>query len=491
MKKKSIIAILLFFAISFNSLLYADGVDMRLYLQRDTTKEDEQMYHGVKYEPKVGAYLAMFAEGDKVVHDPWTGNPFYFDAVPKLTGKKHAMYMIYIHYDKMEFNHYLSHYKKAKETGCAMQVCLEPNTGLDKVVDGEYLHKFAKQAKESGIPIFLRFANEMNDPGSTWGGDTALYIEKFRLVADIMHKEAPNVVMCWCPNDWGHHGFGDAHEWYPGDDYVDWVGVSSYPPYTKDGESKHRTKYTDRFTPIYNTYAERKPIFLSEGAPIQNVEFTDIDVSKYAAKELKEFYDEIARRFPGIKAVFYWDNEETWGAKRKCLLSNNKLVLDAYKKAIKDSFFLSNIGDNSKVIYEDFSAFKNKSVENKLYKMSAYVGNRSLKTDKVAYYVNDVYIGETKGSPYTINLDLRKYAGQKVRVKAEAYDTSNVYISTVEYELNVVKADNKKEEIKEEETPLAQDKIDKKYSIVEAFEYNPFQFVVNDSFILFLLMMAK
>jgi beta-mannanase len=36
--------------------------------------------------------------------------------------------------------------------------------------------------------------------------------------------------MAWSPNDWL---FGDSSDkYYPGDEYVDWVGVSSYPPYT-------------------------------------------------------------------------------------------------------------------------------------------------------------------------------------------------------------------------------------------------------------------
>ncbi len=418
-------------------------VDMLLYIKRTPTQYETQNYHGAKFEPKIGCYLGMFAEGDTVVHDPWTGDPFYFDAVPKVMGKKHAMYMIYIHYGDMEFNHYASHYKKAKETGCGMQVALEPNNGLDKVKNDAYLHEFARQAKESDIPIFLRFANEMNDPGSSWGKDKALYIEKFRLVADIMHKEAPNVAMCWSPNDWGYKGFGDAHEWYPGDSYVDWVGVSSYPPYLANGESKHKTKYTDRLSKIYNAYADRKPIYLSEGAPIQNVEFKTTDMSTVAAKDLKEFYDEIARRFPAIKAVFYWDNEETWGAARKCILSTNPVVLDAYKKATSDSFFLSNVGDNSPVIYKDLSDPTLTEIEPTYHFISAYVGNHSLKTGKVAYYINDKYVGETAGSPYTLRINFAPYKGQTVKVKAESYRLDGKYISTKIVDVKVSNSINK------------------------------------------------
>ncbi len=349
----------------------------------------------------------------------------------------YAMYMIYIQYKNMEFNHYTSHYQKAKQTGCAMQAALEPVNGLTEVVDDSYLHRLAKQASDTEIPIFLRFANEMNDPSSIWGQDKALYIEKFRLVADVMHKEAPNVVMCWAPNDWGHHGFGDAAEWYPGDQYVDWVGVSSYPPYLISGESKHHTKFTDRLATIYSAYADRKPIYLAEGAPIQNIEFEMTDVSSLAAKDLTEFYDEIARRYPAIKAVIYWDNDEQAGAKRQCKLSDNMLMLKTYKTSIADDYFLANVGDNSKVMYVDLAQQGIMPIEAAVQDISSFVGNRSLNTNKVVYYLNEQYIAESVGSPYTALIDFAPYAGQAVHLSAKSYNTKGQLIKTVDYTVNV------------------------------------------------------
>ncbi len=264
---KKLIILLALLSALLSVFCFADDVDMRLYITKEATETDAQMYHGAKYEPKVGAYLGMYAEADSALHNPMTGNPFYFYSVPRLTHKKHAFYMVYMPYKSVEFNHYKSHYLRAKKSGCAMQVALQPVNGLHEVVDDDYLHRLAEQAKQTEIPIFLRFANEMNATSSTWGADKSLYIKKFRLVAKVMHKEAPNVVMCWSPNDWGHNGFDDAAGWYPGDQYVDWVGVSAYPPYLANGESKHHTKFSDRIATIYNAYADRKPIYLAEGAP--------------------------------------------------------------------------------------------------------------------------------------------------------------------------------------------------------------------------------
>ena len=396
--------------------------EMKLYVEKAVQAGDQQAYHGAKFEPKIGSYLGIYAEGDRVVHNAYTGNPFYFDGVPGLTGKKHAMYMVYLRYGSMDFNHYKTHYERAKKLNVGMQIALEPYYGIDQVQDDSYLHNFAKQAADSGIPIFLRFANEMNDPGSIWGKDPKKYIEKFQLVARVMHNEAPNVAMCWAPNDWP---FGPAAQWYPGDEYVDWVGVSSYPPYLANGKSKHNTKFTDRIKPIYDAYAARKPIYLSEGAPIQNVEFTNTDVSQVGAKDLKEFYDEIARRYPAVKAVFYWDNEENWGAARKCLLSGNQNILSAYKRATASPYFLSDMNSTSPVIYVDLSNPALAPLEARTQKISAFVGNHRLDTTKVVYYINGKYAAETVGSPYEAMLNFTGYGGKTITIKADAYDSAN------------------------------------------------------------------
>lgn len=430
MKKISCLCLIFLFVIVSIAPCWADSHEMNLYVQKAVQGTDKQAYHGAKFEPKTGSYLGVFAEGDPEVHNTATGNPFYFDGVPKLTGKKHAMYMLYQHYGKEDFNHYINHFNRAKKLNVGMQIALEPNDGLDQVKDDSYLHNYAKQAATSGIPIFLRFGGEMNDPESEWGKDPSKFIEKFRLVARVMHKEAPNVVMCWAPNDWP---FDAAEEWYPGDEYVDWIGVSAYPPYLANGESEHSTKWTDRIKPIYDAYAARKPIFLAEGAPIQNVLFETTDVSWVGAKDLKEFYDEIARRYPAIKAVFYWDCNETWDdAGRRCSLSGNRNILNAYKKAIASPYFLSEMKANSPVIFIDLSDPALPPLEARTQKISAFVGNHRLDTAKVVYYINDEYVAEAVGSPYEAALDLSAYAGQTITIRAEAYDSANELGDTVE-----------------------------------------------------------
>ncbi len=76
----------------------------------------------------------------------------------------------------------------------------------------------------------------MNGDWVPWHGDPDLYIEKFQLVHNVMEEYAPNVVMVWCPNDVPVELNGQTiPDYYPGDAYVDWVGVNFYVDYYDSG----------------------------------------------------------------------------------------------------------------------------------------------------------------------------------------------------------------------------------------------------------------
>lgn len=178
--------------------------------------------------------------------------------------------MRYIHWDQ-KIGNYTRLFEAAAKEKCGVQICLEPNWGLESV-DEATVRSFAREANvaiKAGCPIFLRFANEMNlnDWSNPWQGNPSLYIEKFRLVANIFHQEAPGVAMVWCPNDWPANS---ADQFYPGREYVDWVGVSSYPQFNDDSTPSPNITWIDRFREIYDKYAGTHPIMLSEGIPLPN-----------------------------------------------------------------------------------------------------------------------------------------------------------------------------------------------------------------------------
>jgi beta-mannanase len=138
--------------------------------------------------------------------------------------------------------------------GNAVQIAFEPNGGLSAVEDGEYIRKWARDARESGAPILLRWACEMNGNWVAWHGNPELYKEKFRLIAGIMKEEAPNVAMVWAPNDIPHvpgNPLYDIHGYYPGDEYTDWVGIDFYGVYFYENGTPERKDPREKLRVVY------------------------------------------------------------------------------------------------------------------------------------------------------------------------------------------------------------------------------------------------
>ena len=111
-----------------------------------------------------------------------------------------------------------------------------PMTG-DRITNGSqdsYLWAQAQAVKNYGGPVFIRLDWEMNaDFYPDWnlpGVTPAMFIAAWRYVYGIFQKDgATNAAFVWCPNLWNAPGDLSASTWYPGDAYVDWLGIDAYP----------------------------------------------------------------------------------------------------------------------------------------------------------------------------------------------------------------------------------------------------------------------
>ncbi|MCX8009725.1 MAG: glycoside hydrolase family 26 protein, partial [Ignavibacteria bacterium] len=212
-----------------------------------------------KYEPTSGCYIGAFIVNDSQVQ----GNVDLFE---QMTGKEHSMYFSYTGWGQPFPKSWVDYYNSK---GCAVQIAFEPNGGLGEVVDGEYIRNWAREARKSGAAIFLRWACEMNGNWVAWYGNPELYIQKFRLIYNIMKEEAPNVAMVWAPNDIPNDPQSppnNPHSYYPGDAYVDWVGIDFYGVYFYENGTPERKDPREKLRVVYDVYANRKPIIICEWA---------------------------------------------------------------------------------------------------------------------------------------------------------------------------------------------------------------------------------
>ncbi|MBF0100869.1 MAG: hypothetical protein HQK77_08185 [Desulfobacterales bacterium] len=117
----------------------------------------------------------------------------------------------------------------------------QPDYSLQNISDGAhdtYIRQYAKDAFTFGKPVILRMMHEFNGVYYPWSGyrnnnDPSLYIKAFRHIVDIFKQEwANNVEFVWSPNFSADSRVpapsNNIEAYYPGDAYVDWIGVSGY-----------------------------------------------------------------------------------------------------------------------------------------------------------------------------------------------------------------------------------------------------------------------
>ncbi|HZG86479.1 stalk domain-containing protein [Paenibacillus sp.] len=385
--------------------------------------------HGARFEPTVGAYLGAYAESNAKVHDTKHWKYFYTEKFPELTGRKHAAYLLYTTWGRT-FQELSQHVKEAKEHGTALQIALQPMNGLSEVVDGPYLREYARAAGESGVPIFLRFANEMNGNWVPWYGNPQQYIEKFRLVANVFREEAPdNVVMVWAPND---IPVDTITQYYPGDEYVDWIGVSLYSIYNPSLDplkaGVDRSNHLQKFEYIYNLYAKKKPLFISEGAISYVYPEENRLVDEWAAYRTKEFYATLPMLYPGVKGVFWFDATKTEAAREKhFMLTANEAMLEAYRDAVQHPFYLDTVGEESQKAYINVAEA---GVPPRPTELSAYVQTLEPMLGKVEYAIQGRTIGSATAPPWTIRHDFAPYRGKPVTITVKAYARDGTLVTT-------------------------------------------------------------
>ncbi len=112
----------------------------------------------------------------------------------------------------------------------------QPGYTLATIIDGrwdELLNTWAVALTAWAEPVFLRFAHEMNGNWYPWcegvnGNAAGQYVEAWRHVHDLfVEAGARNVKWVWSPNV-DYPGAAPLAPLYPGDDYVDHVGIDGY-----------------------------------------------------------------------------------------------------------------------------------------------------------------------------------------------------------------------------------------------------------------------
>ena len=249
---------------------------------------------------------------------------------------------------------------------------------LEDIIQGkhdDYLEKWAKDAGRFGYPFFLRFAWEMNGDWNRHGGPNNFgpngdlgwdetddlnkhygdptrpdgperYVDAWRHVHDLFRDNGASNALCvWGPNFQSRPDihWNASENYYPGDEYVDWIGFSLYNHgYFGDVPSWRSFDTLFNMDPIVSYKMHDKPFMLGEWGCSQR-RGPNVDGPK--DQWIADAFDKIRSRYPKIKAACWFSVDKTGYAKdeRDWRVDSSPQALLAYRKAIQDPYFLDEI----------------------------------------------------------------------------------------------------------------------------------------------------
>ena len=385
--------------------------DFELYVEGDTSASP---YFGARLEPRSGVYLGMIAE---------TSSEF----------QPLGCYLTYIDDMNQPDLYYPANETIANGNATVMVGWVIGNM---ETVDYSKVRSVLDTLNAYNKPMFIRFANEMNV--SSLGDEPGKYIEVFRNVANIIH-EYPNFAVVWAPNDLG--GLDRPFEYYyPGDEYVDWVGVNCYD--IKYFLGNQNTEYkdsvyfmtgdyswtTNRLKPIIDFMEKNninKPVMISEGGVATNNSYGE-NLEYWASPRLRNMLWNTLMKYPQVKMINYFntyrDNEI-----EKFDISNYGYAANIFKEAENSGAYIRYLGSNPDFVYQkanDSGTLQAKNGILNLYTL-AYIPGQSDFT--VNYFLDGNWYHSSNQIPYTCGLSLSGISDGQHTITISAFDKSETY----------------------------------------------------------------
>lgn len=206
--------------------------------------------------------------------------------------------------------------------------------GLTAIAEGKfdaYIDEWALNARKFRQPFFLRFGHEMNDPYRyPWGPQNNApedFISAWQHVVNRFDSlGAQNAIWIWSP-----HPAYNYDSYYPGKDFVDWIGITAL----NYGTVAPWSKWWSFDEIIGKSYKD----FSKHNHPIMLTEFGSLGVGGDRAAWYSNALDSIPVKYPLIHSVVFFhasgDNTTTY----KTLdwsIKNDKEVIKAIQSAVRN-----------------------------------------------------------------------------------------------------------------------------------------------------------
>ena len=202
------------------------------------------------------------------------------------------------------------------------------------------LHSFAHEAATWGKPFFYRLDWEMNGPWMNFspgqnGNTDRSFIAMWQHVVNLFRQDgARNALFVFSPNTICSDACSDFSAMYPGNDYVDWVGLDGY-----NWGDVHSNSHWDSFTTIFSA-SYNELVALAPGKPVMIAETASTEHGGDKASWISQtFFHDIPDKFPLLRLIVWFDfNKETdWR------INSSPAALQAYRSVIQSPLYQGHI----------------------------------------------------------------------------------------------------------------------------------------------------
>ncbi|MDF3058827.1 MAG: xyl4 [Rariglobus sp.] len=234
---------------------------------------------------------------------------------------------------------------------------LRPIAAGDYDVKIQRLHQALAELKR---PVFLRIGYEFDGPHNRYPPE--IFIQAYRVIARAMRANR-DILLVW-------HSYAmlptyqesAVADWYPGDDYVDWIGISFFQV---GNEGYHRAPNRDQVLEFAR--AKAKPVLIAEASAIRYTRRQKTLTGQAYWDYWYAPFFALIESHPEIKAVSIinvdWDSQNQhreleWG---DCRLNSDPVVLKHWRARAAAPYWLKADGS----LYDSIRTFSGQATQTK------------------------------------------------------------------------------------------------------------------------------
>jgi len=313
-------------------------------------KETKELYNSIVNSKTVK--WGIFVDGAYTKEDELN----HLLDIEKATGSNFEFSLHYVNLDgDFPASELLKMYENGKITELTLQISNHYNSDLlgknpnFDVYDGlsdDKIRTFARGAKKFGKPFLFRLNNEMNSDWVNYSGvaalsDPEIFKSNWIRIYEIFKEEGvDNAIWIFNPNneDCPPCHWNSYLAYYPGDEYVDMIGMTGYNTgtyYLKEFNETWRTFDEINFAQ-YEKLLERFSEF-----PFIITEFASSSVGGDKEEWILDMFDSL-KKYPNIKMALWWSSRDydyrdvTYTkVARPYFLDETQGTLEAFKKGME------------------------------------------------------------------------------------------------------------------------------------------------------------